>query len=138
MIVASSLGQAHLPSLRRGERIETSIVHGIGKISKGISPRSGGGSGLKLGSDQEVVHGGDISPRFGGGSGLKHSCDRLLQQPFDIASRSILSCSRMWLWALILLYLFWATGDLSEFAVTMALVVCAPFAWHFAKVLIER
>ena len=38
---------------------------------KKVSPRFGGGSGLKLCNVDIVSEGTDVSPRFGGGSGLK-------------------------------------------------------------------
>ena len=64
----------HLPSLRWGERIETPLHRGPHNWA-GISPHSGGGSGLKRKWHWFLLYHSTslISPHSGGGSGLKHA-----------------------------------------------------------------
>ena len=59
-----------LPSLRRGEWIETEIARNQ-RYANGVSPRFGGGSGLKHNRCADGWMKVLVSPRFGGGSGLK-------------------------------------------------------------------
>ena len=69
--VPAETSAEHLPSLRRGERIETNGVYVRVKREIGIFPRFGGGSGLKPRTPAPARPSSRISPRFGGGSGLK-------------------------------------------------------------------
>ena len=74
-------GPRGLPSLRRGEWIET--LNAALRARVAVSPRFGGGSGLKhpyqtLRISRRERH---VSPRFGGGSGLK-----LFGRPIRVSS----------------------------------------------------